>query len=336
MNPIKAISGLAAGVLAALLVAAILWPVMAQIDPLASRSRALTLTTPQFGSPSRLHIPAAAFVQDGINPDSYQFVFNLGGPPFSGGGGYLRGNALAYGCLQAPAYLPDEVFIASLSAYVYDNDNARDLVIHLRRVHNTTGVAETIASLATPPGAASGIQLVSTSSVTQRVVEHPEYSYYVFTCLPSQDLALFAVNINYDNVDLKVSAATIPGILIPDTTAFAYKITVQNLGVEPALNVTLENALPAATTYVSAAPSAGSCSHVANTVNCSLGTLAGGGFATVIINVSLPPGFEGLLTNQSNVATTSDEFRLDNNNFTYHKLVTDHHTFFPAIFKNAP
>jgi hypothetical protein len=95
MNPIKAISGLAAGVLAALLVAAILWPVMAQIDPLAARSRALDLATPQFGSPSRLHIPAAAFVQDGINPDSYQFVFNLGGPPFSGGGGYLRGNALA-------------------------------------------------------------------------------------------------------------------------------------------------------------------------------------------------------------------------------------------------
>lgn len=335
MNPIKAFSGLAAGVLAALLVAAILWPVMAQIDPLAARSRALNLAAPQFGSPARLHIPAAAFVQDGINPDSYQFVFNLGGPPFSGGGGYLRGNALAHGCLQAPAYLPDEAFIASLSAYVYDNDNARDLVIHLRRVHNTTGVAETIASLATPPGAASGIHLVSTSSVTQRVVAH-DYTYYVSTCLPSQDLALFAVNINYDNVDVKVSASTIPGILIPGTTAFAYKITAQNLGIEPALNVTLLNTLPASTTYVSAAPSAGSCSHSTNVVNCNLGTLAGGGFATVIINVSLPPGFEGLLTNQSTVATTSDEFNLDNNSFTYHKLVADHHTFFPAIFKNAP
>jgi hypothetical protein len=106
-------------------------------------------------------------VQDGINPDSYQFVFNLGGPPFSGGGGYLRGNALAYGCLQAPAYLPDEVFIASLSAYVYDNDNARDLVIHLRRVHNTTGVAETIASLATPPGASQR------HPAGQHIIRHP-------------------------------------------------------------------------------------------------------------------------------------------------------------------
>ncbi len=65
----------------------------------------------QYVSP--LVIPAADFTDDGFDPDSLFFPF---------GGGYFQGNSANYGCLVAPAYLPNGVTVTDIFVSVYDND----------------------------------------------------------------------------------------------------------------------------------------------------------------------------------------------------------------------
>jgi uncharacterized repeat protein (TIGR01451 family) len=63
-----------------------------------------------------------------------------------------------------------------------------------------------------------------------------------------------------------------------------YTATVINAGPQEAANVTLADTLPADVSFVSVAPSQGACSGTA-AIACSLGTLASGASATVLIKV---------------------------------------------------
>jgi uncharacterized repeat protein (TIGR01451 family) len=73
-----------------------------------------------------------------------------------------------------------------------------------------------------------------------------------------------------------------------------YTATVTNDGSSSATDVILTDELPAGTSYESATPSQGSCSHSVGTVRCGLGGLAVGASATVEINVV--PHAEGTIT----------------------------------------
>ena len=69
-------------------------------------------------------------------------------------------------------------------------------------------------------------------------------------------------------------------------TPFAFTISVSNAGPAAATNVVLQDTLPEGASFVSATTSSGSCTHANGLVRCTLGTLAGGGTATISVTVN--------------------------------------------------
>lgn len=102
----------------------------------------------------------------------------------------------------------------------------------------------------------------------------------------------------------------------PDPVAagsnLVYTINVANLGPSPATGVTLTDALPTDTAFVSASSSAGACTHASGTVTCSLGGMASGSSAAVSIVVR--PSAATLLTNGVTVSAAELDLQSANNN----------------------
>jgi hypothetical protein len=93
---------------------------------------------------------------------------------------------------------------------------------------------------------------------------------------------------------------------------------VQNSGPATATGVTLTDTLPVAT-FVSASPSQGSCvrggkGKTDGTLTCSLGQLASGESATVLIVVS--PSKAGSITNSAVVQSDQPDGNVTNNSAT--------------------
>jgi hypothetical protein len=90
--------------------------------------------------------------------------------------------------------------------------------------------------------------------------------------------------------DLPVTEASSPAL----TTAgnqVQQVFTVTNDAAGPQTGVALTGAFPAGTTIQSVTPSQGTCSSGAAAITCDLGTIAGGGTATVTTLVTVPAGF---------------------------------------------
>ena len=94
-----------------------------------------------------------------------------------------------------------------------------------------------------------------------------------------------------------------------------YNIAVANAGPSSAAGVTVNDVLPAGTTFVSATPSQGSCSGT-STVVCSLGTMASGGTASVVIVVTSPTS-TGPFSNTATVVSTTPDPVTSNNSSTW-------------------
>src|SRR5262249_48589635 len=92
-----------------------------------------------------------------------------------------------------------------------------------------------------------------------------------------------------------------------------YTITVTNNGPSTATGVRLTDALPAATTFVSATPTLGSCTGT-STVSCNIGTLANGASATVTIVVI--PTIAGSISNTATVTSGTTDNTTSNNSAT--------------------
>ena len=82
--------------------------------------------------------------------------------------------------------------------------------------------------------------------------------------------------------DLQVTKTASAASIQPGDNV-TYTITVTNNGPSNATGVTVTDPIPTDLTYVSATPSAGSCSYTAPTVTCSLGSLANGASATITL-----------------------------------------------------
>jgi uncharacterized repeat protein (TIGR01451 family) len=97
-------------------------------------------------------------------------------------------------------------------------------------------------------------------------------------------------------------------------TEFQYTLAVANAGPEAASNVKVEDRLPAHLDFVAATTSQGACAADGKKVTCDLGTVAGGGTATVTVRVL--PLKAGKLTNTATVSSPDADSPQANNSDT--------------------
>jgi len=90
-----------------------------------------------------------------------------------------------------------------------------------------------------------------------------------------------------------------------------YTLTITNLGPQAASDVIVSDPLPTSLDFILAIPSQGTCTGTVNIV-CSLGTLANGAAATVLLAV-MPQITPAILTNTASVAATTPDPDSSNN-----------------------
>lgn len=153
---------------------------------LEAMAREKTRQIEAIGSP--LVVPAAAFTDDGLNPDSMFFPF---------GGGYFQGGSEHYGCLVAPAYLPHGAVVTNMFVTIFDNDATYDIDVNLRKVDNFNGIGSAMAA-ASSSGAFAGVTTIQDGGITNPTVFYPDYSYYVTTCVLSGDIRIYSVRLYFN------------------------------------------------------------------------------------------------------------------------------------------
>ncbi len=79
-----------------------------------------------------------------------------------------------------------------------------------------------------------------------------------------------------------------------------------NNGPEGAIGVTMVDTLPEGTTFETATPDQGSCSHLSGTLTCAIGAIANGESVSVEIEVAMPSS-TGMITNTALVSSTSND-----------------------------
>jgi len=182
--------GLIAGALTALILVSNVWTVLAggQQGGQPGYFQSPKLQGPggqNFDGGSPHMISAATFSSDGIDPDSYRFIFT---------GGYLTGTSANSGCVKAPVYLPanrtlDEIFVTA-----YDNDSTFNLFLEMRRVNNFTGQSNIMATVSSDDQA-NAILVLNDNTINGAHIRYPDYSYYLTTCLNSEQIRLYSVRI---------------------------------------------------------------------------------------------------------------------------------------------
>ena len=150
-----------------------------------------------FGGPSPLVIPAAAFSTKGNNAESHNFVWFAG---------FVKGTALPGGCIQAPVYLPRWARPYQMWASIIDADGSNDAIVTLTRRSNTTiGDIDQMGYLSTS-GSDTGIRSFSDLIINEPLVMLPDYSYYVTTCLASDNIKLYSVRLYYTEETVFIDA----------------------------------------------------------------------------------------------------------------------------------
>ena len=91
-------------------------------------------------------------------------------------------------------------------------------------------------------------------------------------------------------------------------------LTVSNAGPNAATGTVITDELPEGTTFVSASPSAGTCSAAGGTVTCAVGTVASGDTATVTVVARVAAAFTGdTVTNAASVTSAVEDGDLTDN-----------------------
>ncbi len=95
--------------------------------------------------------------------------------------------------------------------------------------------------------------------------------------------------------DLSITKTASAPIVSPGGR-LSYTLVVANHGPDAASGVQVSDPIPPGLTVVSAQPSQGSCTTT-GAITCSLGTLADGGSAQILVTANLAPGASGSVTN---------------------------------------
>jgi uncharacterized repeat protein (TIGR01451 family) len=111
-----------------------------------------------------------------------------------------------------------------------------------------------------------------------------------------------------NDLALNARAAPEPALLGQDISCI---LAVTNLGPYDASGVAVTNVLPAGFTFLSAVSSQGTCSNVAGTVHCDLGSLVAGAGAEVLIMIR--PNQFGVVTNRASVGSAQTDLAASNN-----------------------
>lgn len=98
-------------------------------------------------------------------------------------------------------------------------------------------------------------------------------------------------------------------------TPLTYTLTVFNGGWSATTGTVVTHNLPAGVVFLSATPSAGSCSQAGGVVTCNLGNSSI--FSTVTIGITVRPTIAGVLTTTSSVSSGLFDYNPSNNNVTY-------------------
>lgn len=123
--------------------------------------------------------------------------------------------------------------------------------------------------------------------------------------------------------DITVTKTATPAVTLPlggGTAPITYTMVVSNAGPDPAANVKVADAAPVSVSFVSATTSAGTCSTTALALDCSIGTLAAGGSATITVNATV--NATGTKVNVVTVTTTTTETNPNNNSAQAQTVVT--------------
>ena len=123
--------------------------------------------------------------------------------------------------------------------------------------------------------------------------------------------ALAAVNAT--GADLGVTQTDAPDPTI-ESVAVTYTLTATNHGSATAHNVVVEDDFPTGSTYVSATPSQGSCTHTALAAQCTLGTLDVD--ATATVDVVVMPAGPGAMVNTAVISGDESDPSTANNTST--------------------
>jgi len=81
--------------------------------------------------------------------------------------------------------------------------------------------------------------------------------------------------------------------------SLAIVLTVSNVGASPATSVVVRDELPGDVTLTSATPSQGTCTTAGTVITCALGTLTGGGAATVTLDTTVATTIQSTMINRA-------------------------------------
>jgi uncharacterized repeat protein (TIGR01451 family) len=132
-------------------------------------------------------------------------------------------------------------------------------------------------------------------------------------------------------VDLSVSKSDSPDPVIAGTL-LTYTLIISNLSTSEATGLILTDTLPTQTTFISAAPSQGTCDESGGTVTCALGDLDDGGAMQVTIVASVSPSARGAITNTAHVRGSEADPESQNNSATQQTTVLTQ-VFVPVLMK---
>jgi hypothetical protein len=145
-------------------------------------------STKAFPASSPLVIPAAAFSTKGNDAQSHTM---------SWAEGYIEGTSSPGGCVQAPAYLPRFARVYQFWISYIDEDGGTNFSAWFSRTSNFRKGEMDDMGTVTTSGSDPAVRSVGDYSMNHPIVIHPDYSYFVSTCLPTANTKLLSARIWY-------------------------------------------------------------------------------------------------------------------------------------------
>ena len=144
--------------------------------------------------------------------------------------------------------------------------------------------------------------------------------------------SLGAVSINPTAADIGVTTSVASAVFLGQNSI--YTITISNNGTSAANAVSLSDTLAAGMTLVSAIPSVGSCVTTANPIICTIGTLASGATATVVVTETATAS--GSFANTATVSDSGTPPDPNTGNNTYVAVATVQSAACATVSQAAP